>query len=53
MLKVDQYEFIRTSYRVYGKSIKEIARETGHSKNTVKKVLREEYKGYSQRDNQP
>ena len=53
MLKVDQYEFIRTSYRVYGKTIKEIARETGHSKNTVKKVLRGEYKGYSQRDTQP
>jgi len=34
MLKVDQYEFIRTSYRVYGKRIKELARETGHSKNT-------------------
>lgn len=53
MLKVDQYEFIRTSYRVYGKRIKEIARETGHSKNTIKKVLRGEYKGYKERDNQP
>ena len=53
MLKVDQYEFIRTGYRVYGKSIKEIARETGHSKNTIKKVLRGEYKVYRQRDNQP
>lgn len=53
MLKVNQYEFIRTGYRVYGKTIKEIARETGHSKNTVKKVLRGEYKGYSQRDTQP
>lgn len=53
MLKVDQYEFIRTSYRVYGKKIKEIARETGHSKNTIKKILRGEYKGYKERDNQP
>lgn len=52
MLKVDQYEFIRISYRVYGKKIKEIARETGHSKNTIKKVLRGEYKGYKERDNQ-
>jgi transposase len=52
MLKVDQYEFIRIGYRVYGKRIKEIARETGHSKNTIKKILRGEYKGYKQRDNQ-
>ena len=53
MLKVDQYNFIRTSYRVYGKKIKQIARETGHSKNTIKKVLRGEYKGYKERDKQP
>jgi transposase len=53
MLKVDQYEFIRTSYRIYGKKIKEIARETGHSKNTVKKVLRGEHKGYTERGKQP
>jgi transposase len=53
MLKVDQYEFIRTSYRVYGKRIKQIARETGHSKNTIKKVLRGEYSGYKERYNQP
>ena len=53
MLKVDQYDFIRTSYRVYGKKIKEIARETGHSKNTIRKVLRGEYKGYKERENQP
>ncbi len=52
MLKVDQYEFIRMSYRVYGKKIKEIARETGHSKNTIKKVLRGEYKGYKEREYQ-
>ena len=53
MLKVDQYEYIRISYRVYGKNIKQIARETGHSKNTIKKVLRGEYSGYKERDNQP
>ncbi len=53
MLKVDQYDFIRTSHRVYGKKIKEIARETGHSKNTIKKVLRGEYKGYKEREKQP
>ena len=53
MLKVDQYDLIRTSYRVYGKRIKQIARETGHSKNTIKKVLRGEYAGYKARERQP
>ncbi len=53
MLKVDQYDLIRTSYRVYGKQIKQIARETGHSKNTIKKVLRGEHTDYKARDRQP
>jgi transposase len=53
MLKVDQYEYIRTALRVYGKKIKAIARETGHSKNTVKKILRGEYSGYKPRQQQP
>jgi len=45
MVNVDQYSYIRTAHRVYGKKIKQIARETGHSKNTIKKVLRGEYSG--------
>jgi len=49
MLKVDQYSYIRTAHRVYGKKIKQISRETGHSKNTIKKVLRNEYSGYKSR----
>lgn len=53
MLKVDQYDFIRTGNRVYGKKIKQIARETGHSKNTIRKVIRGEYTGYKPRDKQP
>ena len=53
MLKVDQYDFIRTGYRVYGKKIKQIARETGHSKNTIRKVIRGEYNGCKPRDKQP
>jgi len=53
MLKVDQYDYIRTAHRVYGKKIKQIARETGHSKNTIKKVLRDEYRGYKPRVQQP
>jgi predicted transcriptional regulator len=36
---MDQYELIRTSHRVYKKSIRQIAKETGHSRNTVRKVL--------------
>jgi predicted transcriptional regulator len=53
MLRVDQYEYIRTAQRIYGKNVSEIARETGHSRNTVKKVLRGEFTGYSPRKIQP
>ena len=53
MITVDQYRYIRTAHRVYGKKIREIARETGHSRNTVKKALREEYCGYQSRKRQP
>jgi hypothetical protein len=53
MLKVDQYGYIRTAHRVYGKKIKQIARETGRSKNNVKRVLRGEYTGYKLRPRQP
>ena len=53
MLKVDQYDYIRTAHRVYGKKIKQIARDTGHSKNTIKKVLRSEYSEYKARVMQP
>jgi transposase len=53
MLKVKQYDYIRTSYRVYGKSIRAIAKETGHSRNTIRKILKGEYKAYKQRNRQP
>ena len=36
---MDQYELIRTAHRVYGKSIREIAREYGHSRKTIRKAL--------------
>jgi transposase len=52
MLKVDQYEYIRTAHRVYGKTIRQIARETGHSRNTVKRALREQHRGYKRRQRQ-
>ena len=53
MLDMDQYELIRTAHRVYGKSGREIARETGHSRNTVKKALEGQPWGYSPRTHQP
>jgi transposase len=53
MLKVDQYDYIRTAYRVYGKSIKQIARETGNSKNTIKKILKAQHCDYKLRQYQP
>lgn len=49
MLEVEQYDYIRTAYRVYGKKIREIARETGHSRKTIRKVLRGQYRGYKPR----
>ncbi len=36
---MDQYELVRTGYRVYKKSIRQISRETGHSRKTIRKVL--------------
>ena len=53
MLVMDQYEFIRTAHRVYGKNITELARQTGHSRNTIKKAIRGEPWGYKERKSQP
>ncbi len=50
---MDQYEFIRTANRVYGKNINELSGMTGHSRNTIKKALREEFGGYRVREKQP
>lgn len=36
---MDQYELIRTAARVYRKSMRQIARETGHTRKTIRKVL--------------
>lgn len=49
---MDQYEYIRTAQRVYGKNISELARQTGHSRNTIKKALRGEPWGYKEREQQ-
>jgi transposase len=39
MMGMDQYELIRTANRVYGKSVRAIAREYGHSRKTIRKAL--------------
>jgi hypothetical protein len=49
---MDQYEHIRTAHRVYGQSISDIARTTGHSRNTIRKALSGQYSGYSPRQQQ-
>ena len=53
MIDMDQYEYIRIAHRVYGKSIRQIARETGHDRKTIRKVLRGEPSGYGERESQP
>lgn len=49
MIRMDQYEFIRTAHRVYNKSIRQIQKETGHSRVTIRKVLQGEFADYKQR----
>ncbi|MFQ5401280.1 MAG: hypothetical protein ACE5E7_16990 [Anaerolineae bacterium] len=39
MLTVKQWEQIRRAYYVEGKSIREIARETGHARRTISRML--------------
>jgi len=53
MIRMDQYGYIRTAHRVYKKSIKQICRETGHSRQTVRNVLRSEPCSYAPRMEQP
>ncbi len=50
---MDQYEYIRTANRVYGKGIRQIQRETGHSRVTIRKVLERELPDYKKRERQP
>lgn len=39
MIGLDQYEMIRTAHRVYGKAIRELSREYGHHRDTIRKIL--------------
>jgi len=50
---MDQYGYIRTACRVYGKSIRQIQKETGHSRVTIRKVLEGEFSEYTRRSAQP
>ena len=50
---MNQYELVRTAYRVYGQNISELSRTTGHSRNTIKKAIRGEPWGYQERKHQP
>ncbi|MBW1855686.1 MAG: hypothetical protein JRJ00_13565 [Deltaproteobacteria bacterium] len=53
MIRMKKYEYIRTAKRVYGKSIHQISKETGHDRKTIRKVLRKEPYEYSKRKQQP
>ena len=53
MLRMDQYEYIRMAHRVYDKGIREIEKDTGHSRNTIRKALRGEPSNYAKRGKQP
>lgn len=45
MLGMDQYEMIRTAHRKYGKGIRKLAREFGHHRKTIRKILAGEEAG--------
>ncbi|MBE3119933.1 MAG: IS21 family transposase [Candidatus Atribacteria bacterium] len=49
---MDQYEYIRTAHRVYGKSIRQIQKDTGHARVTIRKVLNGELPAYKRRGRQ-
>lgn len=50
---MNQYELVRTGHRVYGQNISELARLTGHTRNTIKKAIHGEPWRYKERMHQP
>ena len=52
MIGMDQYEYIRTAHRVYKRGIRQIQKETGHSRVTIRKVLHGEPAVYTKREHQ-
>ena len=53
MIGMKKYEYIRSAKRVYGKSIHQISKDTGHDRKTIRKVLEGEPCNYSKREHQP
>ncbi len=51
--RFDYNSYIRTAHRVYGKSIRQIQKETGHSRVTIRKGLEGEFAEYRRRSAQP
>jgi hypothetical protein len=52
VIRMDQYEYIRTAHRVYKKGTRQIQRETGHSRVTIRKILQGEFQEYKKRSTQ-
>lgn len=46
MVNMKEYEYIRTGHFVYEKSIRQLQRETGHSRQTIRKVIEGVYPKY-------
>jgi lambda repressor-like predicted transcriptional regulator len=46
VVRMDPYEYIRTAHRVYGMGIRQISRETGRTRTTIRNVLGQELPEY-------
>jgi transposase len=53
MIGMGEYEYIRLAHRVHGRSIRQIQRETGHDRKTIRKALEGEALKYAPRAQQP
>jgi|GEM_PF-3782329 len=53
MIRMGQYEYIRTASRMHGKSIKQGCRETGRFRATVRQALWQEIGSHRTRRWQP
>jgi len=53
MIGMGEYEYIRLAHRVHGRSIRQIQRETGHDRKTIRKALEGESLKYAPRAQQP
>lgn len=53
MLNFMQYEYIRTGYFQYGKSINQLGKETGHCRKTIRKIIKGVYPKYNMTKERP